>query len=445
MEIVLILLLIILNALFAMSEMALVSSKKVRLQQIVDKGSIGAAKAISLQEKPEHFISTIQVGITAIGILNGIVGERALAEPTSIFIQNMFGLLPATANTIASVSIIVILTYLSVVFGEIIPKKLGLMLPERIASMLSIPMSWLSKITFPIVWLFTKSSVLILKVFKLDKIEQAPISNEEINDMMVQGADAGVFHESETEIVTNVLHMDEKKVESIMTHRGDFFYIDVKDTYEENIQKMINSSYSKVLVIEGNIDNIIGILHMTNILEPLRKNEEFDFKKYMKTPLFLPETIMATQVLEAFKRDKNEVAIIVNEYGENIGIVTLVDIMETIVGDISVPDEGEEPDFVLREDGSYLVDGLINLDRFAYLMNIDEDDIVVSDNINTLAGLMMEKAGAIPHVSYKCELVIKNCTITLEVMDMDKNCVDKVLIIKECKEEENKEVVQKEV
>lgn len=435
MELTIVLILIILNGLFAMSEMALVSSKKIRLQQLVDKGSIGAAKAIALQEKPEHFISTIQVGITTIGILNGIVGEKAFVEPVTLFIQSIFNIQQALAHTISSVSIIVFLTFLSVVFGEIIPKRLGLMLPEKIAAILSIPMAWLSKITFPLVWLFTKTSVLILKFFHLGDIQQAPISNEEIKDLMIQGADAGIFHESEKQIVANVLHLDEKRVDSIMTHRGDLFYIDVDDSFEDNVQKLINGSFSRVVVVKENVDNVIGILHMTDILTALKENIPFKFEDYMKKPLYLPETITTTQVLENFKRYKTEVAIIVNEYGENIGIVTVVDIMEAIVGDIATDGEEEDPEIQEREDGSYLVDGLIGLDKFAQLLGVEENDLPEIEGINTLAGLIMEQAGAIPQPGFKCTLTIKNCIVSLEVLDMDKNCIDKVLLIKNCTEE----------
>lgn len=430
MELLLVLGLIVLNGLFAMSELSLISSKKNRLQQLVDKGSIGAAKAIALQERPEHFISTIQVGITTIGILSGIVGEKSLVSPVSEFLQG-FGIAQPLSVTVASISVIIFLTFLSVVFGEIVPKRLGLMMPEKIASLLAIPMSWLSKITFPIVWLFSRSSVLVLSLLRLDKVQQASVSNEEIKDLIVQGTDAGVFHPEEQQLVSNVLHMDEKRVESIMTHRGDFFFIDIQDSFEINIEKIVNGSFSRVLVIDGNVNNVIGVLHMTDILTRIQKNEVFKFEDFMKTPLYLPESVMATQVLENFRRKKTEAAIIVNEYGESVGIVTLVDIMETIVGDIATDNGEEDPDVVKREDGSYLVDGLITLDRFSQVFEIEEEDIPVSEGINTLSGLIMEKAGAIPPVGFKCEVIVDNFLIKLEVVDMDKNCVDKVLLIKE--------------
>lgn len=441
MDILLVLGLIALNGVFALSEMSLVSSKKVRLQQLVDKGSIGAARALALQDNPGYFLSTIQVGITTIGILSGIVGEKSLVEPVSLFYQDL-GIAAGVAATSASVTVIIFLTFMSVVFGEIIPKRLGLMLPEKVASILAIPMSWLSKITFPIVWLFNKTTNICLKLLRMDNYTQLPASNEEIKDMMIQGTESGVFHPEEHRLVSNILHMDERKVNSIMTHRADLFYIDIDDSYEENIEKIVNGSFSRILVIKEDLNNIIGILHITDILTLIQKNKPFKFEDHVNTPLYLPETIMASQVLESFKKEKTEAAIIVDEYGENIGIVTLVDVMEAIVGDIAVDNGEEDSEITQRDDGTYLVDGLISLDKIANLLEIDEDDLPVSEGMNTLAGLIMEQAEKIPPVGFKIELKIKNLLITLEIMDMDKNCIDKVLLKKE--EFIEKEVVQVE-
>lgn len=430
MEIFLVLGLILLNAIFAMSEMSLVSAKKVRLQQLMDKGSIGAAKALVLQENPTRLFSTLQVGITSIGILSGIVGEKSLVEPISIFLQNFLGITVSLSQTLSSVGVIIFLTFMSVVFGEIIPKQLGIALPERIASIISIPMSWLSKIALPIVYIFSKSSHFFLKLLRLDNIQQSSVSNEEIKELMVQGAESGVFHASEGQLVANILKMDETKVENIMTHRGEFFYIDITKDFKENIDKLVNGSFSRVIIVKENIDNIIGILHMTDILTKIQKNEIINFEEYMKSPLYLPETVTATQVLESFKRKKVESAIIVNEYGENIGIVTLVDIMEAIVGDVASDNGEEDPEVVIREDGSYLIDGLITLDRLARALEIDEEDMDISENIATLSGVVMEKANEIPNVGFNFTLKADNFELDIEVVDMDKNCVDKVLVTK---------------
>jgi putative hemolysin len=427
MQLTIVLLLILLNGIFAMSEMSLVSAKKSRLQQLADKGSLGALKALALQENPAYFFSAVQVGITTISILSGIIGEKSLIEPTQLMLISM-GMVAETAKTVSNVGVIFFLTFLSVIFGEIIPKRIGLVLPEKMAATLSIPMSWISKIGFPIVWVLTTCSEYIMCLLRLNKVQQMPVSNAEIKEMMEVGSEAGVFHESEQQIVANVLHMDEKKAVSIMTHRGDLFYIDVTDKFEDNIQKIVNNHYSRLLVVDQMVDKVIGILHVTRILDLIHKNEVFDFKQYMEEPLYLPETVSTTQVLESFKRKKTEVAIIVNEYGENIGIVTLVDIMASIVGDVINDEEEGDEEIQIREDGSYLVDGLISLDKFSQYFDIEE--IHSSESINTLAGLIMEKSGIIPKTGFKIELTYKSCVLKIEVIDMDNNCMDKVLMYK---------------
>ncbi len=427
MEFLAVFLLILLNGLFAMTEMALVSSKKARLQQLVDKGSIGARKALALQDSPGHFLSTIQVGITTISILSGIIGEKSLVEPTMSFLMSL-GLDEHTSKTTASIMVIVCLTFMSVIFGEIIPKRLGLVLPERIAAVFSIPMNFLTKISFPVVWLLTYISEGLLNFFGVNKIEQTKVSNEEIKEMMEAGSTAGVFHMAEQEIVANVLHMDEKKAVSIMTHRTDLFYIDLNDGFEKNIEKIIYGEHSKVLVVEGSVNNVMGIINVVDILSLIHKDEVFDLKGKMKKPLYLPESVTTTQVLEHFKVNKSEMAIIVNEYGENIGLITLVDIMESIVGDVGAKDDDEDPEIIEREDGTYLIDGLISLDKFGSYFKIEE--IRTSESVHTLAGLIFEHSGMIPKTGYKTQVDYKDCEIFIEIMDMDNNCIDKVLVKK---------------
>jgi putative hemolysin len=426
MELVLVVFLIALNGIFAMSEMSLVSSKKARLQQMVDKGSIGAAKAMALQDNPTKFLSAIQVGITTISILSGIVGEKSLVEPVSHWFVAM-GMAEATAKTLSSVTVIAFLTYLSVVFGEIIPKRVALVIAERVASIIAIPMDWVSRITYPVVWIFTKTSQLIMKLLRLDKIKQMPVSNEEIKELMSQGSEAGIFHESEEQIITNVLHMDEKRVSTIMTHRSDLLFIDIKDDFKENISKIVNGKFSRTILVDDNIDNIVGILHVTDILPLIKSDVPFDLKNHVETTLYLPETVTSIQVLENFKRKKKEVAIIVNEHGENIGMVTLFDVMSAIVGDIAT-DEQLPKEILQRDENSWLVEGITNLDKVE--KELDLDALNNSEDIYTIAGYILEKAACIPDAGFKFVVMQGENDITFEVMDMDKNTVDKVLITK---------------
>ncbi len=428
MEIILILFLIFLNGIFAMSEIALVSAKRSRLQQIAASGGMGAkgAKvAIELQENPRVFLSTVQVGITSISIFSGIIGEKSLVSPIGAYFTSI-GFSQEVAFSLASVVVITSLTFLSVIFGEIIPKSIALALSDKMASFVALPMNGLAKLTYPFVWLFTTVSEVILKLLRINKFEQTTVTNEEIKELMGQGTEAGVFHESEKQLVANVLHMDEKSAASIMTHRGEWKYIDLNESFEENRTKLIENKMSKILVVDEDINNIVGFVDITDILSLICSGENFDLRKYVDSPLYIPQTVTASQVLEQFKSMKKEVAIIINEYGENIGMVTLKDIMSAIVGDIEVSSEKEDQEIIQREDGSFIVDGLISLDKLVAVFELDR--LERPGEVNTLSGFIMAKAARVPTEGFSVEVLTNKYTLHIEVIDMDKNCVDKVLI-----------------
>ncbi len=427
MEILLILFLIFLNGIFAMSEIALISAKRSRLQQIIENkqfGYNGAKEALLLQENPRMFLSTIQVGITSISILSGIVGEKSLIAPLAAFFVEQ-GLTEKFSLGLASGLVIVLITFMSVIFGEIIPKSIALAISDKIASFIAIPMSVLAKTTYPFVWLFTETSELILKVLKINRFENAPVTNEEIKELMGQGTEAGVFHENEQELVANVLHMDERSAISIMTHRGEWKFIDINDDFEVNRNKIIENKILKILVVDGDINNILGFIDVSNILSLICIGKNFNFKDFIEEPLYLPQTVTISQVLEQFKSLKKDVTIIINEYGENIGIVSLKDIMSSIIGDIAVHQEEEDKEIKRREDGSYIVDGLIVLDKLSSKLNIED---IKTNGVNTLSGLVMYYAGRVPDVGDVFKIDKEDYKIEIEVLDMDKNCIDKVLI-----------------
>lgn len=425
-DFLLILILILTNGIFAMAEIALVSAKKVRLQSLADKGNKGAVLALKLQDKPGYFLSTIQVGITTISILSGIIGEKSLILPVTEFYSS-FDISPHLVSTLSNFTVIFLLTFLSVVLGEIIPKSIALTLSDKISSALSIPMSWFTRLFFPFIWIFDTSSKIILKVLKLNKFEVPPISNEEIKELMGQGTEAGVFHESEQQLVANVLHMDERSASSIMTHRGEWKYIDLADDFQVNKVKLIDNKISKILCVSGDINNIVGYVHITDILGLLCSEPEFNIKDYIKDITYLPQTVTASQVLEHFKVNHVDISIVINEYGENIGIITVSDIMSALVGDIEDEPLAEDRDIVQREDGSYLVVGLISLDKLCVQLVIEKFNSFAE--VNTLSGFIMAIAGAVPQVGFIYELDLSKQKVSFEVMDMDKNCVDKVLLI----------------
>lgn len=424
-DLFLIFFLIALNGVFAMSEVAIISLKKARLQHLVDKGSRGAIMALKLQEDPSRFLSSIQIGITSIGILNGIVGEKSLGVPFAEMLVGM-GLTQALAQPVSSITIIVFLTYMSVVFGELIPKTIGMVLSEKIACMVSIPLNIIANIFFPLVWLFSKTGKGVLKMIGLGNIEQEPVSNEEIKQLMFEGENAGVFHKEESKMVANVLHMDEKNATSIMTHRSEWEVINIQLPFAEIKEQVLNSDRSKILMMDGSIDNLLGFINVKNILTELCSNQEFDFRKFIEQPLYLPITVAASQVLEDLKRSRREVAVIIDEYGESIGLITLNDIMSAIVGDIEAEDEIGEEEIVDRKDGSYLIDGLIALDKLKSEFDLGEefDKFVGITNLN---GFMMGSFGKIPSVGAVLKLESNQKSVTLEVVDMDKNCIDKVM------------------
>jgi putative hemolysin len=445
MEILLILVLIFLNGIFAMSEIALISAKRSRLQQIVENkqfGYNGAREALLLQENPRMFLSTIQVGITSISILSGIVGEKSLISPLATFFVAQ-GLTEKFSFGLASGLVIVSITFMSVIFGEIIPKSIALTISDKIAAFIAIPMSVLAKTTYPFVWLFTETSELILKIMKINRFENTTVTNEEIKELMGQGTEAGVFHENEQELVANVLHMDERSAVSIMTHRGEWKFIDINDSFEENRNKIVENKLLKVLVVDGDINNILGFIDVSNILSLICVGGNFNFKNYIEEPLYLPQTVTISQVLEQFKSMKKDVTIIINEYGENIGIVSLKDIMSSIIGDIAVAKEEEDKEIKKREDGSYIVDGLIALDKLSSKLSIE--DLKLS-GVNTISGLVMFYAGRVPDVGDVFKIEKQDYKMEIEVLDMDKNCIDKVLIKLDFQEKndmiENKEEVK---
>jgi len=424
MDIALLLFLILLNGLFAMSEIAVVSSRKSRLQRLADDGSPGAHSALSLHAEPSNFLSTIQVGITSIGILSGAIGEAALADPFAVWLSG-FPLIEPYAEVIALTIVVAGLTYFAVVVGELVPKRLALMAPEGIASLISRPMIWLARSTRPIVWLLSASSSLLLRLTGVRRKEEPPVTDDEIKVLMGQGAEAGIFHESEQAIVSNVLRLDEQRIESIMTPRKDIYTLDLNDPDVEIRSCISESPYTRIVVCRDGLDHIVGVLRTSDLLKAALSNEPLNVEHSMRPPLYVPAGVSTTQLLENFRKARQQSALIVDEYGELQGLVTLTDVLTSIVGEIPSEDINEEQDVVVREDGSWLMDGGVSVERFKSVLEIDEELPGEEENaFNTLGGFLMHMLGRIPAVADY--FVWGGCRF--EVVDMDKNRVDKVLI-----------------
>jgi putative hemolysin len=424
MDIALLLFLILLNGVFAMSEIAVVSSRKSRLQRLAEDGSPGAHSALELHGEPSNFLSTIQVGITSIGILSGAIGETALADPLAAWLSGWVLLAPY-AKGIALTLVVVVLTYFSVVIGELVPKRLGLLAPEGIASLIARPMNALSHATRPLVWLLSTSSSLVLRVLGAKRKEEPPVTDDEINVLMEQGAEAGVFHESEQEIVSNVLRLDEQRIAAIMTHRSDIYLIDL-DAPEEEIRRLLaESPYERIVVCRDGLDHIAGILRTSDLLKPMLAGEPLDIEARLREPLYVPDSVTTTQLLESFRQTRMQIGLIVDEYGELEGLVTLTDVLTSIVGELPSSDYPEEQDVVMREDGSWLVDGSVPIERLKSALEIDDDLPGEEENaFNTLGGFVMHMLGRVPAVTDHFEWL----DLRFEVMDMDRNRVDKVLV-----------------
>ena len=424
MDLGIILLLIVLNGVFAMSEIAVVSSRKARLQRMAEDGSQGAAAALKLHSEPSRFLSTIQVGITSIGILSGAVGEAALADPLTQWLSQ-FPLLGESARVIALSLTVVLLTYMSVVVGELVPKQLALLGPEGIASLVARPMGWLSRLTAPLVWLFSASSGAILRLFGARRSDEPPVTDDEIKVLMGQGAEAGVFHESEQEIVSNVLRLDEQRVAAIMTPRKDMYLVDLAESEAEVRRQVAECPYARVVVCQDGLDRVLGILQRGDLLKPVLENAPFNVRKALRPPVYVPESVTTTHLLESLRRNRAQFALVIDEYGEVQGLVTLNDVLAAIVGDMPSQDDDGEQDVVEREDGSYLMDGGLSIERLKSVLEVKEELPGEEENaFHTLGGLVMHQLGRVPVEADHFHLA----GWRFEVVDMDKNRVDKVLL-----------------
>lgn len=424
MDIALLLFLILLNGVFAMSEIAVVSSRKSRLQRLAENGSPGAHSALALHNEPSHFLSTIQVGITSVGILSGAIGETALADPLAAWLGG-FAPIEPYARGVALTIVVVGLTYFSVVVGELVPKRLGLLAPEGVASLIARPMNALSRFARPLVWLLSSSSGLLLRLVGARRKDEPPVTDDEINVLMEQGAEAGVFHESEQEIVSNVLRLDEQRIVSIMTHRSDIYQIDLNDPEPEIRRLLADSPYERIVVCRDGLDHIVGVLRTSDLLKPALEGSPLDIEASLRPPLYVPESVTTTQLLENFRTARMQFALIVDEYGELEGLVTLTDVLTAIVGELPSANLSEEPDMLQREDGSWLIDGGVSIERLKSTLELDEDLPGEEENAyNTLGGFVMHVLGRIPSATEHFEWA----RWRFEVMDMDKNRVDKVLV-----------------
>jgi putative hemolysin len=425
MEIVTLVFLFVLNGLFAMSEIAIVSSRKIRLQQAAEEGVSGARLALQLANEPSHFLSTIQVGITLIGILSGAYGEAALSGKLADFLARFPEIAPYS-HVLSLVVVVIGITYFSLIIGELVPKRLALHRPEKIAMTVARPMRLLATLAYPLVRILSLSTDLILRLLRSHQPEEPLITEKEIRLMIDQGTEAGVFHKSEQEMVSNVLRLDNLRIGAIMTPRMDIYYLDVDDPFEENCRKLVDSPYSIIPVCKDGLDNVLGFIQAKDLLRRALTGEHMDLVSAARPAHSVPKSLSPMQLLEEFKRSKTAMALVVNEYGEVAGLVTLKDVMEAIVGDIPTEEEEkEEPEAIQREDGSWLLDGTLSVEKFKQIFDVEELPDEDAGNFHTIGGFVMLQLGHVPRAADHFHWD----EFRFEVVDMDKNRVDKVLVM----------------
>ncbi|HSW54575.1 MAG TPA: hemolysin family protein [Ignavibacteriaceae bacterium] len=420
-EIVIIILLILINGILAMSEIAFVSSKKFKLEDRAKKGSEAAKKALELLREPEKFLSAVQIGITLVGILAGAFGGYAMAEDLTPFLNKIDFLKPYSIE-ISFAIIVSLITYLSLVIGELVPKSIALKDPEKITLLMAGLMYFISKAFAPFVWFLSISTKFIIVLFRIKKSEEPPISEDELKSLLYFGTVHGTFEKEESEMIMKIFSFNDKRVSEILIPRTEIEWIDSTFSNQEVFQFISTHQYSKYVVCERNLDNLIGILDSKEFLLKYHQNASFDLRSILTEPLIVPYSIYSIELFEKFRINKTNIALIVDEHGGTEGLITLHDLIENIVGDIPEKFETPEHEIVRRMDGSYLIDGSTDIRKAAELLSLE---FSVKD-YTTLGGFFMERLGKIP----KEGDIIRYSSYKFEIVDMDGNRVDKVLVEK---------------
>lgn len=421
MELVIILILVLLNGIFAMSEMSLVSSRKFKLEAAAKKGKSGAKTALELSDNPTKFLSTVQIGITLIGILLGIYSGENLTNDVVAFL-NKFAILQPYAPQIATTLIVIFITYLSIVLGEILPKRIGMTFPEPIITMVAGPMRILSMITSPFVWLLTFTNNLILKLLGINNQADSAITEEEIKSIVRESAEGGEIQDIEQSIVNRVFEMGDLKVISLLTHRSDLVFFTVDDTWEEIKQKINQEKHSAYPVSKStNLDDILGIVLLKDLFT-VSENEPFNIEKLIKEPIYFNENTNAYNVLEVFKIKKLHYGMVADEFGSIQGMVTMDDVMDALIGDATESNQ-HEYEIIANGENSWIVDGQYSITEFAKYFDINLTDEQYN-NFTTVVGLIIHKFNEVPNIGEKT--TIEN--YTLEVLEKDGQKIDKILV-----------------
>lgn len=422
-EILIVLVLIALNGIFSMSEFALVSAKKTRLKQWEEEGDTRAAIALKLANEPTSFLSTIQIGITLVGIFAGAFGGATISEEFAAYLGK-FPALSTYSHAISITLVVLLITYLTLIFGELVPKRLALNNAESIASSIAKPMFYLSVIARPLVVILSSSTEAVLRLMRVRKTTEPPVTEEEIKILFEEGTRAGVFEKAELSMIEGVLEIGDRRVDSLMTHRTDLIGLDLEDPTSENLRKMIESGRSTFPAYEGDLNNIVGMISVKKVLEESVKGGTVNLKALVTKPLFVPESASVLKLLESFKETGVHIALITDEYGSIQGVITLHDILEAIVGEIRSLGEPVEAQVIVREDGSWLIDGDTPIEKLRDVLSVDSFPGEELGYYRTIAGLIIFILQRIPATGDHIVLG----ELRYEVVDMDGNRIDKVLV-----------------
>jgi putative hemolysin len=422
MDVALLVFLIVLNGLFAMSEMALTASRKARLQVMVETGDAGAQAAMTLHDDPTRFLSVVQIGITSIGVLNGIVGDAAFSAPFAAWLHQTFALNDRAADITATAMVVVVITFLTIIFGELVPKRVGQMYPEAVARLVAQPMEWLSLIARPFVKLLSFCTEGTLRLLGIHGGPQRSVTEEEIAASLEEGLDAGVIEAQEHQMVRNVFRLDDRQVGSMMIPRAEIVWLDADAPLEDVMNVISADEHSRYPVCRGGLDDVVGIVSAQSLLQQSLKGHRLSITEGLQTAVFVPETLSGMELLDHFRASSTQLVFVVDEYGEVQGIITVRDVLEAITGEFTTP-SSDDSWAVQREDGSWLFDGLIPVlelkDRLQ-LKELPEED---RGRYNTLAGMVMLLLGRLPATTDTAEWE----GWRFEVIDMDGKRVDKVL------------------
>jgi len=405
-----------------MSEMALTASRKARLQVMVEAGDSGAQAAMDLHENPTKFLSVVQVGITSIGILNGIVGDAAFSAPFANWLQHTFPIQARAADITATAMVVVVITFMTIIFGELVPKRFGLMYPEKVARLVARPMEWLSLITRPFVKLLSWCTEATLRLFGIRGGPDRSVTEEEIAASLEEGLDAGVIEAQEHQMVRNVFRLDDRQVGSMMIPRAEIVWFDVAASAADVLRTISDQEHSRYPVCRGGLEDVLGVVSAQSLLQQVMQGGEVSLQDKLQPSVFVPETLSGMELLEHFRASSAQLVFVVDEYGEVQGMITVRDVLEAITGEFTTPTD-DSSWAVQRDDGSWLFDGLIPVPELKDRLDLRELPEEDRGRYNTLAGMVMLLLGRLPHTADSVEWE----GWRFEVVDLDGKRVDKVL------------------